>query len=500
MDFCGLIDIPGAPIDKDEDAEGLTYQPIRRPQAVHHKLLIEKLEAVERGEISRLMVFMPPGSAKSTYASVIFPVWFMGRAKRRNVIVATYASDLARKIGRRARSILKQPVYREVFGTGLSADSSAADEWALDNENEFMGGGVLSGITGNRADLLLIDDPIKGRQEADSDVIRARTLAEYQDSLLTRLKPGGRVVLIQTRWHEGDLAGSILPEAYDSESGPILCRDGLIWEVLCIPAEATRADDPLGRAAGQMLWPEWFDTAHWLSFKSNARTWSALYQQRPQPDEGTFFQRPWFHRYSIDELPKDLHKYGTSDYAVTEDGGDYTVLRIWAVDPDGHIWLLPGGYKAQETSDKWIEAQTGLISTHKPMCWFGEAGVIQKAIEPMLKRRMFTKKAFCRLEWLPSIHDKPTRARGIQGMASMGMVHIPEGPEGDAILGEYLRFPAGRHDDDVDNGSLIGRALDMAHPAIARPAKKPPSPLLGVNQMTFDQMVKHSEQRRSDRV
>ena len=173
------------------------------------------------------MIFMPPGAAKSTYASVVFPVWFMGRKKRRNVIVATYASDLARKIGRRARSILRQPAYQEVFGCGLSPESSAADEWALTNENEFMGGGILSGITGNRADLLIIDDPIKGRQQADSETIRKTTREAYQDDLKTRLKPGGRIVLIQTRWHEADLAGSILPEDYDGESGPILCRE--VW-------------------------------------------------------------------------------------------------------------------------------------------------------------------------------------------------------------------------------------------------------------------------------
>lgn len=472
IDFCGLIEIPGAPIDDDPDHDRLAFKPIVQPPAAHHRVLIETLEAVERGDIRRLMVFMPPGSAKSTYASVVFPVWFMGRGLRRNVIVATYASDLARKIGRRARSILKQPTYHEVFDTGLSPDSAAADEWALTNENEFMGGGILSGITGNRADLIIIDDPIKGRQQADSDTIRSTTRAAYDDDLKTRLKPGGRIVLIQTRWHEADLAGSLLPADYDGESGWISGRDGEEWFVLSIPAEARRADDPLGRQVGEMLWPEWFDAAHWRAFRSNARTWSALYQQRPQPDEGTFFQRDYFNRYSPKDLPKHLNKYGTSDYAVTDGGGDYTVLRVWGVDPDMDLWLLPGGYREQASSDRWIEAQVDLIRRHRPFAWFGEAGVIQKAIEPMLIRRMRERQVFCRMEWLPSINDKPTRARGIQARAAMGKVWIPEGAEGDAILDEYLRFPAGRNDDDVDNGSLIGRALDEAHPAVAPPQQK----------------------------
>lgn len=466
-DFCGLIDIPGAPIDEDPDADVSTFQMIRPTPALHHKVLIEKLEAVERGDIKRLMVFMPPGSAKSTYASVVFPVWFMGRKKRRNVIVATYASDLARKIGRRARSILKQKAYGEIFNIGLSQDVGAADEWALTNENEFMGGGILSGITGNRADLIVVDDPVKGRSEAESETIRERTVAEFNDSIKTRGKPGYRIVLIQTRWHEDDLAGTILPEEWNGESGSILCRDGDVWEVLCIPAQAGE-DDVLGRKPGEYLWPEWFDEDHWKTFRANPRTWASLYQQRPTPDDGAFFKREYFQRYKLADLPKNLRKYGTSDYAVTEDGGDATVIRVWGIDRDGNQYLLPGGYKDRETSDKWIEAQINLILTHKPFAWFGEAGVIQKSIEPMLKRRMRERGAMCRLEWLPSIQDKPTRARGAQARAAMGMVYIPEGPDGDDIVNEYVRFPAGRHDDDVDNLSLMGRALDELHPAIVQ--------------------------------
>lgn len=487
-DFCGLIEIPGAPIEKDPDDESALFTGIVRPQAAHHRKLIDLLEAVERGEVRRAMIFMPPGSAKSTYASVIFPVWFMGRRRRRNVIVATYASDLARKIGRRARSILKQPVYREVFGAGLSADSAAADEWALDNENEFMGGGILSGITGNRADLIIIDDPIKGRQQADSETIRDTTRSAYDDDVKTRLKPGGRIVLIQTRWHEDDLAGSLLPANYDGESGAIECRDGETWHVLCIPAQAL-ANDPLGRVSGEMLWPEWFDETHWHSFRYNARTWSALYQQRPAPDDGTFFQRAWFHRYRADELPKDLRKYGSSDYAVTDEGGDFTTHRIWGVDRKTDLWLLPGGYRAQASSDKWIEAQIDLMAAHRPFAWFGEAGVIQKAIEPALLRRMKERKVMGRLEWLPSIADKPTRARGIQARAAMGTVHLPEGPEGDAFLNELLKFPAGSHDDDVDNASLIGRALDMTHPAMVAPEQPQPAEPKGIMDMTWDQAL-----------
>lgn len=190
---------------------------------------------------------------------------------------------------------------------------------------------------------------------------------------------------------------------------------------------------------------------------------------------GSFFKREWFNRYRPGDLPTRLNKYGASDYAVTAAGGDNTVLRVWGIDHNEDIWLLPGGYRAQASSDEWIERQIDLIQKHKPFAWFGEAGVIQKAIEPMLRRRMRTRKAHCRLEWLPSIQDKATRARGFQSRAAMGCVWIPEGPDGDLILDEYENFTGlpGGHDDDVDTGSLIGRALDAAHPAIAPRVSKP---------------------------
>ena len=487
--FCASIEIPGAPVDPADEACD-AFEPVHGSLAAHHRLLIRKLAAVERGEIRRLMVFMPPGSAKSTYASVVFPVWFMGRKPRRNVIVATYASELARKIGRRARSITLQPVFSEIFDCALSPISRAAEQWALTNDNEWMGGGILSGITGNRADLLVIDDPVKGRQEADSETVRARTKAEYEDSLRTRLKPGGRIVLIQTRWHEADLAGAILPEGWDGESGQVPCRDGETWEVLCLPAEAG-ANDPLGRAPGEMLWPEWFDEAHWKAFRGQGRTWAALYQQRPQPDDGSFFQRAWFGRYRSGELPRALRVYGTSDYAVTDAGGDFTCLRLWGVDPESRLWLLPHGWRGQTSADVWIERQIDLILQYRPFAWFGEAGVIQKAIEPSLRRRMFERRAPCRLEWLPSIADKPTRARGVQARAAMGLVAIPEGPEGDAVLSELLRFPAGRHDDEVDCASLIGRALDEVHPALVAPETPAPGAPRGA--MTFDELLRRQE-------
>lgn len=411
------------------------------------------------------MVFMPPGSAKSTYTSVLFPPYILARNPSMTVIAASHTVELAERFGRRVRNLISE--HGNVLGYGLAADSQAAGRWDTSSGGEYFAAGVRGPITGRRADLALIDDPVKSREEADSDIIRERVKDWWRNDLYTRLKPGGRVIVIQTRWHEDDLGGWLLDEEK---------RGGDHWDVLSLPAIA-ESHDPLGRPVGEPLWPEWQDENALDRIKGavGPRTWSALYQQRPQPDEGTYFQRDWFKRYGIAQKPANLHIYGSSDYAVTEDGGDYTVHRIWGVDPQGDLWELDG-WRGQTTADIWIERQIDLIATHKPFAWFGEAGVIAKTIEPMLRRRMMERGKMCRLEWLPSINDKPTRARGFQARAAMGKVHVLEGQDGDLMIDEYLHFPAGKHDDDVDCGSLIGRALDQMHPAIVKLKQVDPNP------------------------
>lgn len=468
--FAQAVDVPGKPIS--DDADEWVFKPIESAVTIHHNALMQALQETMEAPYGRLMVFMPPGSAKSTYGSVVAPVWYMGKNPNKRIILASYGSDLARRHGRRARSIARQPAYKGIFGTSISNDTAAADEWAISNGSEYLSGGILSGITGNRAHGLLIDDPVKGREDADSETIQRKTLAAYEDDLLTRLVPGGWVVLIQTRWNMADLAGSILPENWNGESGDILCRDGMTWRVLCIQAQCERKDDPLKRDVGEYLWPEWFSDRHWAMFKKNVRTWSALYQQIPAPDTGDYFKADYFKMY--DRAPKHLRIYGASDYAVTADGGDFTEHGVFGLDPDGELYLLDWWY-GQKTSDVWIETQLDMVDKWKPLAWVGEAGPIRRSIEPFLTRRMRARRSFCTIEWLPSISDKPTRCRPFQAMASSGVVHIPRKEWADRLLRQLLTFPVGVFDDGVDVCSLIGRYLDqMRNARVPDPAKERP--------------------------
>jgi hypothetical protein len=540
--FCGLVELPGVVVgyepptrerkrladgswvDDDEDdgrVGDLPFRPIETPQAAHHRALLDLCERLERGETRRAMVFMPPGSAKSTYASVAFPAWFLGRKRGRSIGVATYATGLARKVGRRIRAIVRQPAYREIMGTGLSRDQGAVNEWALDNSSDFMGEGILAGWTGNRLDGLVIDDPVKNREEADSEVMQAKVRSEYDDSLKSRLKPGGFTLIIQTRWNENDLSGGLLPEDWDGESGPVLCRDGLVWDVLCIPAEA-EDNDPLGRKPGEMLWPEWFgqDPDFWTAARRIPRTWSALYQQRPAAQDGTFFRREWFRRYRPGSEPAHLRKYLTSDHAPTDgEDSDPSGCRVWGVAPGNDLYLL-GGFLHRAnmsiTADrivgnaKALEREPdperigyqGLVRQYEPFAWFPEDDNNWKSAAPFIVLRMRQEGVRTRLEPMsPHGQDKAAKAQSFQGLAAAGQVFVPEGPEGDAIIEQYVKFPAGRHDEEVDMAAIMGRAIAMAHPAIVPPAEPPPlaapKPLA---EMTYDEVMAGYEPDRRTRV
>ncbi len=411
--------------------------------APHHRQIALALEAVERGDIDRLMICMPPRHGKSELASRRFPGWYLGRNPDRQVIAASYNGDIAGDFGRDVRNIVAEPEFGALFAMRLAIDSRAANRWHTTGGGMYVAAGVGTAITGRGAHLLLIDDPFKDRKEADSESQRQDVWDWYTSTAYTRLMPGGAIVVINTRWHDDDLSGRLLEQAKNG---------GDRWEVVSLPAIDEK---------GNALWSDRYPIDRLLRIKAvlPERDWTALYQQQPSPDDGTFFQRSWFKEWT--KRPMHLSIYGTSDYAVTDGGGDYTVHRIWGVDQHGDLFRL-GGWRGQTASDVWIETQLDLVKHWKPLAWFGESGVIQKAIEPMLIRRMRERNEYCRLEWLPSIVDKPTRARGFQSRASMGRVWFEPGAE----ISEFLRFPAGAHDDDVDNASLIGRALDDAHPAV----------------------------------
>ena len=424
--------------------------------ARHHRLLIEKLEAVASGDIRRLAVFMPPGSAKSTYASKLFPAWLLQRYPNANILAASHTTELAEKWGRWVRNIVNE--HSSELGISPSADSQAAGRWSLISGAEYYAAGVGTGIAGFRAKYGLIDDPVRSRQDADSELIRGRIWDWYINDFRTRLVPGAAEVLIQTRWHEDDLAGRALNHQQ--------------WDVISLPAIA-EANDQLGRAVGEPLWDDdaygYGEQLQELRKTTPARTWSALYQCRPAPDEGDYFKADWLKPYDKAPDAKTLRVYGASDYAVTSDGGDFTVHVVVGVDPVGRIYLLDM-WRRQSASDVWVEAFCDLVLEHAPITWAEETGQIRSGVGPYLDRRQRDRKAWVYREQFPTRGDKAVRAQSIRGRMALEGLYVPVNaswwPD---LRSELLSFPAGKHDDCVDALGLVGQLLDRMtageHPA-----------------------------------
>ncbi len=416
--------------------------------AEHHQIIADALEEVERGEVDRLIIQAPPRHTKSELASRRFPSWVLGRNPDKQIITSTYSGDFALDFGREVRNIVSSQDYKNVFpDVSLAEDSKAANRWHTNKQGVYVAVGVGGPITGRGAHIALIDDPFKNREDADSEVIREKVWNWYTSTLYTRLMPGGAIVLILTRWHEDDLAGRLIAEQD---------KGGDKWKIIDLPAIKNEGTDK-----EEALWPDWYNLKSLKRIKNaiGPRDWSALYQQKPQPDEGIYFKKEYFKRYKVEDTPDYLNKYGASDYAVTDSGGDFTEHGVCGISPENNLFIVDW-WSGQKTADVWIEEQLDLISKHEPFLWAAEGGPIRRSVEPFLARRMDERRDYCQLEWIPTTKDKPTMCRSFQAMAAQGKVYIPYTEWGDELINQLIRFPTGTFDDKVDVCGLFGRILD----------------------------------------
>lgn len=451
--------------------------------ARHHELLIEKLEAIERGDIKRLMVFMPPGSAKSTYASILFPAWYLGRNQDKAVLASSHTTELAERFGRRVRNILADKPYQQLFDTRLAADSQAAGRWATSGGGEYYASGIGSAILGYRADIGIIDDPVAGREQADSEREREKTWEWYKSDFYTRLKPGASILLIMQRWREDDLAGMLLEDAK---------KGGDQWEVLRLPMEA-EANDPMGRAEGEPLWPEWFTDQMRDQAKRDARNWMALYQQTPRPESGGEFKKTWLAYYK-NKPTKGLNVYILVDPASEKrKNSDYSAFWVIGLSDDGNTYALDIVRDKLNLTER-ADTLFRLHRLYKPIKVGYEKYGMQADIEHM-KDRMERDNYRFKITELGGSLKKEDRIRRLIPRFETGRFYLPESLHytdyqhqvrdlvHDFIEDEYAPFPVGRHDDMLDClARLEDKELGTVMPAIKkRPTTSGGRPSYGSN-------------------
>lgn len=427
----------------------------------HIQLLNEKLLEVADGRCWRLMISMPPRHGKSELASKFFPAWFLGRYPDKRVILCSYEADFAASWGRKVRNTLTDH-GQEVFGVRVAQDSSAASRWDIaSHAGGMITAGVGGPITGRGADLLIIDDPVKNSEEAESSTIRERTWDWYRSTAYTRLEPGGAVIIIQTRWHEDDLSGRLLREQ---------ANGGDQWDEVILPAEAEE-NDPLGRAPGEALWPDRYplDRLQEIARTLGSYLYSALFQQRPQPAGGQVFRRDHF-RYAHKDGDAYVLRRSTGETHVpisrcwrfqtidpsgsVKETADYFVIMTFDVTPANELIIVDIVRTRAETTNHermLDDARTRLSPLYQAV----ESKTFGLNIYQSFKRKGRA------IRELKADADKAFRARPVSIQMENEAVFFLEGIEHLAEFEhELLAFPKGAHDDMVDALAYGGIEVD----------------------------------------
>ncbi len=415
----------------------------------HLALLNERLLDVAAGKCRRLMVFMPPRHGKSEFISKYFTAWYLGTFPDRRVILTSYEADFAAQWGRRARELVEEHGKLSfIEQVEVMPDSSAASRWDIKgHQGGMVTAGVGGPITGKGGHLIIIDDPVKNAEQASSSTYREKAWEWYQSTLYTRLEPGGALILIMTRWNERDLAGKILE---DMENG------GESWEILKLPAVA-ESPDAIGRPPGAPLWPERFtrDDLNRIQRTVGSYHWTALYQQRPTPQEGGMFKRQWFE--IIDDYPRGCQTVRRWDLAASVQKGDWTAgLKMgvrdgifYAIDLQ-HVRENPAGVEALV---KQTAADDGVITMIRMEQEPGSSGV--NTIDSYARRVLVG----YNFKGVPSTGPKEVRAQPVSAAAEAGNIKLVRGLWNSVFLDEVSMFPNGDHNDIVD--VLSGAFTDL---------------------------------------
>ena len=413
----------------------------------HHRILSKMLMDIEQGNKDRICVNIPPRHGKSQLVSIYFPAWFLGRNPNKKVMMVSHTTDLAVDFGRKVRNLIATDEYKSIFPTvALSIDSKSAGRWNTNVGGEYYACGIGSSIAGRGADLLLVDDP-----HSEQDVINGnfevfeKAYEWFTFGARTRLMPGGRVAIIQTRWHMDDLTGRVTRDMVNNDRSDQ-------YEVVEFPAIIDTADKK-NKPIQKPLWPEFFDLDALLRTKASMPTfqWNAQYQQNPTSAEGSIIKREWWKKWPHDKLPALKHVIQSYDTAfMKKETADFSAISTWGVfeleDGGPRIILL------DVVKDRYEFPELRKKAKEQYDYWKPESVIVEAKASGLPLTYELRKMGIPVINFTPSKgNDKHTRVNSVAPLFESGMVWYPDRKFTDEMIEECAAFPLGEHDDLVDS-------------------------------------------------
>jgi predicted phage terminase large subunit-like protein len=425
----------------------------------HHRHIAEKFNKLASGEITRLIVNMPPRHTKSEFASYLLPAWMVGRDPKLKIIQATHTGELAVRFGRKAKNLIDSEDYTKIFKTRLQEDSKAAGRWETAQGGEYFAAGVGGAITGRGADLLIIDDP-HSEQDALSPTALESAYEWYTSGPRQRLQPGGKIVLVMTRWSNKDLTGKLLANQKEAKADQ--------WHVVEFPAIMDH-----GSKKATPVWPEYWKLEELEKVQATLPTgkWNAQWMQNPTAEEGAILKREWWMKYTDEEIPQLQHVIQSYDTAfLKKETADYSAITTWGIfypneDSPACLILLDavkGRYEFPELRRLALEQYS---------YWKPETVIIEAKASGLPLTYELRQMDIPVVNFSPSKgNDKHARVNAVAPLFESGMIYAPEQKYADDVIEECAAFPYGDHDDLVDSttqaimrfrqGGLIGHPED----------------------------------------
>lgn len=411
----------------------------------HHALMAKKFEDVASGKIKRVIINMPPRHTKSEFASYLLPSWYLGKFPKKKVIQCSNTAELAVGFGRKVRNLVGSEAYARVFpGVHLRQDSKAAGRWATNEGGEYFAIGVGGTVTGKGADLLIIDDPHSEQEAAaaahNADVYQ-KVYEWYTSGPRQRLQPGGTIVIVMTRWADGDLTGRVLKDAIQRQTGEQ-------WDLIELPAILP---------SGKPLWPEFWslDELEALKEELPAGKWNAQYQQKPTGEEGAIVKREWWKAWDKERPPACEFLIQSWDTAFTKnERSDYSACTTWGVfymneDPnDVNVILLDAFQERMEFPELKAKAQE-LYHEWEPDAFIVEAKAAGSPLIFELRRMGISVSEFTPTRG----NDKFVRLNSVTDLFKSGKVWAPDKKWAYEVIEQMASFPNSSHDDLVDSST-----------------------------------------------